>query len=275
MQILLPVLLVAMLLSQPSQISPRDLLRRARPLSSAEIAVVLGVSQRAIAGKTFRLVSGRGGTGTDVLMGGKGVPRRIRASGSIIGGAVGGVVSGSNESSRPAGTTWRRDYITITDYTGRTVRDCTWARKAGELVVEYEFDYSNPVWKAKTRWRRPRDFGHVGIAPVFEMLQDIGTITSGELEQIGGHSARAFVSARTPLARSSIEPPVLIGDPIPNVPFESTPDEAVQTLWIDTRTLLPVHWEVSERGYRSGYDFNFRSLDLRLPKGVKPRDCVQ
>lgn len=277
MKIFAPTLVAVTLFMQPSRVAPRDLLRSSRALTNAEIAVVLGASQRAIAGKTFRLASIRGGQGPDILMGRNGSPRRVRWAGSIIGGTVGGVVSGSGESSRSATTTWQRVTISITDYTGRTARDCTSAVEAGELVVEYEFDNANPVWKAKTRWRHRRDFGPIGIAPVFEMLQGVGIITSGELNQIGRHSARALVSTWTPPARPSPEPPVVTGDPIPNVRGEPVPipDEGTQNLWIDTRTLLPVRWDVSEHGSRFGFDFNYSSADVRLPKGVRPRDCVR
>jgi hypothetical protein len=210
-------------------------------------------------------------------MGRNGRPRRVHWAGGIIGGTVGGLSSGSSESSRLVTVPWRIDTISITDYTGRRARGCNSATGEGELVVEYRFDSSNPVWTTKARWRHPRDFGGVGIVPIFEMLQGLGIITSGELKQIGRHSARALVSAWTPPARSSAEPPALIGDPIPNVRGEPVPisDEGTQNLWIDTRTLLPVRWDVSERGQRFGFDFNYSTTDVRLPKDVRPRECVQ
>jgi len=110
-------------------------------------------------------------------------------------------------------------------------------------------------------------------------LQGVGNITSGELKQIEGRSARALVSAWTSPAHATGDPPVLIGDPIPNArgePVQPAPQKAVQTLWIDIRNLLPVRWEVSDGG-RTGFEFNFNdtSIDLRVPQGVRPRDCVQ
>ena len=278
MKIFLPTLLFATILSQPSQISPRDLLRTSRPLTTAEIAVVLGASQRALAGKTFRLAPFRGGQGPDVLMGRNGAPRRVRWSFSIIAGTVGGTVSGSHESQPLAGTIWREEFTIVTDYTGRSAHECNAAIGNGELVVEYRSDASGRLWTATPRLRDNRDFGGIGISTIFEMLQGVGPIASGERKQIDGRTVRAFVSAWTSPAHSAAEPPVLVGDPIPNAqgePVQPVPHDAVQTLWIDTRTLLPVRWEVFEGG-RTGFVFNFNytSIDLRLPKAVKPRDCA-
>lgn len=205
-----------------------------------------------------------------------GKPRRVRWSFAEIGGVVGGVVAGSGESSRPATTTTsRKNVVIISDYTGRSARNCRTSIDDGELVIEYRFDSSNPVWTATTRRRAPRDFGGPAIAPIFDMLQGVGVITSGELEQIDGKPARALVSPWTPL-RSSEEPPALIGDPIPNLRGEAVPGEAVQRLWIDRSTVLPVRWEVTDGGAtRPGFHFNYSSADIPLPSGVRGRDCVQ
>ena len=134
MQIILGTLLAVTLLSQPSKISPRGLLRSSGPLTTAQIAVVLSASRLAIAGKTLRLVNSRGGMGPEILMSRTGVPRRVRWSFSIIGGTVGGIVSGSHESRAPAGTTWREDFTLVTEYTGRLARECSAALENGELV---------------------------------------------------------------------------------------------------------------------------------------------
>jgi hypothetical protein len=277
----LPVAIVVLtLLTQSSKVTPRDLLSDPRPLSNAEIAEVLVASQQAMAGKTFRLsFNGPGqGRGTEILMGRNGMPRRIRSAGAIVGGVVGGLVPGAAEPDRVSAT-WRLDYVTLTDYTGRPARHCNGTPDQGDLVVEYRLESSSVSWNVTARRREARDFGGLGLAPLFQMLQGAGSFTSGELGEIDRHSARALISAWTPTTRSSQEPPALIGDPTPNVrgePVQSVLDEAVQRLWIDTRTLLPVRWRVSERG-RTGVDlgFNYAPIDLRLPKGVHARDCVQ
>src|SRR5262245_2238619 len=162
---------------QPSKMSPRDLLVSARPLTNAEIAVVLAASQRAIAGKTFRLVHGIG-QGPEILMGRNGMPRRVRWSFAIIGGKIGGARTGCGDSSQPV-TTPLQKFTTITDYPGRSAHDCNPAIGEGDLVVEYRSDSSGRFWTITPRLRDARDFGGVGIAPVFDMLQDIGIITSG------------------------------------------------------------------------------------------------
>ena len=277
MKLLAGTLIVVALLTQPAKMSPRDLLDSSRPLASTEIAAVLVASQRAIEGKTFRLLFNGRGQGPEVLMGRNGMPRRIRSAGSITGGVVGGVAPGSAEPDGAA-TTWSLDYITIIDYTDRPARHCNGLVDEGDLVVEYRLESSSVSWKATARRRDARDFGGLGLAPLFEMLRGAGSISSGELKQIGLLAARALVSTGTPPAHSSGEPPALIGDPIPNVrgePVQSVPEEAVQRLWIDIRTLLPVRWVVSEGG-RTGFNlsFNYTPIDLRLPKGVTTPDCI-
>lgn len=277
MKLLARTLIVVALLTQPAKMSPRDLLDSSRPLTSIEIAAVLVASQRAIEGKTFRLLFDGRGQGPEILMGRNGMPRRIRSAGSITGGVVGGVAPGSTEPDRVA-TTWRLDYITITDYTGRPAHHCNGSADEGDLVVEYRLESSSVSWKVTARRRDVRDFGGLGLAQLFEMLRGAGSISSGELKQIGPHAARALVSAWTPPAQSSGEPPALIGDPTPNVrgePVQSVPEEAVQRLWIDIRTLLPVRWVVAQGG-RTGFEssFNYTAIDLRLPKGATTPDCI-
>ena len=49
--------------------SPRQLLDLARPLTAAEMSIVLKGVQEAIDGKTFRLSAGNMGSGIQVLMG--------------------------------------------------------------------------------------------------------------------------------------------------------------------------------------------------------------
>lgn len=278
MKILAAILAFMTFPVQSPKMSPRDLLGSARPLTNADIAIVLAASQRAIAGKTFRLASGIG-QGPEILMGTAGKPRRVRVAGAIIGGTVGGLVPGSGETRPPSPTTLRRDFIIITDYTGQRARQCNGSAEDGELVVEYKLMPPSTAWTITGRRRDGRDFGGIGIMPLFGMLQGSVVLGSGKLAEVAGRPSRALTAAWIPPTVRSEDPPVLIGDPIPNMrgqPVVLPPNESVQRLWIDSRSLLPLRWEVSDHGIRSfRFDFNYTSIDLRLPKGVHPRDCVQ
>lgn len=60
-------------------------------------------------------------------------------------------------------------------------------------------------------------------------------------------------------------------DPAPN-PADFVP---VESLWIDTDTLLPVRWEVSQRQAVVGVaEFVYEPLDLRPPAGVETPTCI-
>jgi hypothetical protein len=72
------------------------------------------------------------------------------------------------------------------------------------------------------------------------------------------------------------QPPMIIGDPIPNVRGDRAPIESLQSLWIDTESLLPLRWEVNRRGERThGLDFTYVPIDLQPPAGVQPPDCIR
>ena len=261
-------------LAQTSNTLPRGLLSEPRPLTNTEIGTILSASRKALTAKTFRLASLPLGQGPEVLMGRAGLPKIVRWAGAIEGGTVGGVVSGSGVASRPAETRWRRQFISIVEYTGRPARHCNGSADEGELVVEYRQGLETQAWTTMARQRQAWDFGGPGIAPIFEMLQGAVPVTSGERRRFRDRSARAFTS---PWARPAPSPPpTLTGDPIPNVRGEPAPNEAVQSLWIDIDSLLPLRWEVSEHGLlRFGFDFSYSSIDLRPPAGVPAPECIR
>jgi hypothetical protein len=260
------------LLVQRTDSSHRHLLAAARPLTSTEIAAILRAVQEAITAKTFRLSTPLS-QGSEVLMGRAGQPRIIRSAGAIIGGVVGGIAPGDRASTAPGEASWRREYIMILDYTRRQAPGCAESAEHADMVVEYEQDVSTQTWKTTARRRDARDFGGLGIAPMFEMLQGHGRIASGERRLIDGRWARAVTSLWVP-PRSSFDPPApLVGDPIPNLAGEPVPDDAVQTLWIDAESLLPRRWEISTRGSRAyGYDFRYQAFNLRAPV-ITPAKC--
>lgn len=273
MKTLTAAALVVGVVAQGGTPSPREVLELSRPLTGAEVETVLAASRKVLAGKTFRL--GRP-HGPEFVMGRDGRPTIERGSGAIVGGVVGGLVSGSDESARPTESRFRIDTAHVIHYTGLPARRCSGAAEEGDLVVDYERLGSRP-WTATARVRDARDFGGLGFAPLFDMLQGGSRVTSGERARIAGRWARAFVSEWTPpVSTVDTRPAALIGDPIPNVPGVQLPESALQTLWIDVRSLLPVRWETLRRGrVVSAYDFEYRRANVRPPPGVRAPDCIQ
>jgi hypothetical protein len=270
----------------------RDLLRAERPLTSDEIAIVLGASRDAVAGKTLKLSYNPVQPATEVLVGRMGQPRFVRMFSGVEGGTVTPAAPGSaapGSASPMIQTRWREDRVTIIDYTGRPARPCAGLREGEapepvELVIEYTQRSSattTPTWTVKARKRAEREQGGPAITPVFEMLMGraaVGTVTSGEHRQIRGRQARAFVAPWiTPNARSTGRLPPVKGDPIPNVQGEPRPRAETapptQWLWIDTTSLLPLRWEVFG-GYPRYLDIGVESFDLQPPDGLDVPDCI-
>jgi len=64
---------------------------------------------------------------------------------------------------------------------------------------------------------------------------------------------------------------VLTGDPAPN-PADFIP---IQSLWIDTESLLPLRWEVFQRqAFLGATDFVYEKLDLQRPAGFEMPTCI-
>jgi hypothetical protein len=148
------------------------------------------------------------------------------------------------------------------------------------MAIEYTRRNSSSVWTVTARRRAAREFGGPGITPVFEMLQGTGSLTSGDRRHIAGHSTRALTSPWTPPPDREDRPAFLTGDPTPNVVGDPRPREPAkkwtESVWIDTSSLLPVRWEVSEGGTLTNHlDFDFESIDLRPPVGLVPPDCIR
>jgi hypothetical protein len=68
MKAIATLVVVATMLAQTLNLSPRDLLNVARPLTTTEIATVLSASRQALTSKTFRLPSAPGGRGPESLL---------------------------------------------------------------------------------------------------------------------------------------------------------------------------------------------------------------
>lgn len=285
----------------PPQLAPRELLDARRPLTAAEISSVLAASRQALAGKTLRMSAGGVARGLELVMRGDGQVARFRMSYSTVSGIV--------PSSGPS-TQWTEETTKIIDYTGRPARACDASTAsgasasaadagAGELVIEYTLSRrSNEQgpprgWAAAARRRGEREAGAPGLIPVFEMLRGIvgsegtGSLAGDDTRQaFGNRSARGFVAPFVSIhderhTRSLLTSgPRLIGDPEPNIAGEPRPrpePKPMQTLWIDTESLLPLRWEVTDHGRRLQlFDFIYEPLDIRLPAtSAAPPDCIR
>jgi hypothetical protein len=265
------IALLAALLVQVVTQSPRGLLRVARPLTSAEIAIVLAASRDAIAGKTLRLPSVFNGQGPELRMGPGGLPSAVRSVSTIQGGIVGVSADGIRTS-----TQFVEEVTTFIDYTGGAVRRCGGAIEPGEMVIEYVRHGADRDWTVTARRREANDVGGLGYAWAFAMLRGAGSLASTQQGQIAGRPARAFDAPWVLPGGDNVERIILRGDPAPNVIGEPAPNESIQTMWIDTGSLLPLRWEVNRRGERThGLDFTYVPIDLQPPAGVEAPGCVR
>jgi hypothetical protein len=268
-----PMALVAMALLQAVSQSPRELLNVARPLTNAEIDIVLGAARDAVAGRTLRLTSLRNGQGPELRMGPAGLPSSFRSVSTIEGGIVSGTVPG--DATQPASTHFVEEVTTFIDYTGGAVRRCDGSIEPGEMVIAYVRRGAGRGWTATARRREANDVGGLGFAWAFAMLRGAGSLVSTERGQIAGRPARAFAATWMLPGGDNVERIILRGDPAPNVIGEPAPEESIQTLWIDNESLLPLRWEVNRRGERThGFDFAYGSIDLERPAGVEAPSCI-
>ena len=265
------------LLAQARNPSPRELLNTTSPLTIAQVDSVLKASQLALTGKTFRLVPIRLGQAADVLMRSAGQPRILRMPYSIESGSVGGI---PGSPATRIETRSHEDFILMYDFTGRPARHCDGSVELGEMVIEYRFRSSTRAWTATARRWEPRHWeGHrvagFAIPPAFEMLSGAGDPVSGERGQIDGRRARALVSLWVSVAEQTAHAQLHTGDPLPNVVGEPAPSDAIQSLWIDTESLLPLRWDVSRRDVLDyGFDFKYGLIALRPPAGIAASECI-
>jgi hypothetical protein len=252
----------------------RELLASNRQLSQADIAEVLEGVRLALNGKAFRLLYGPPDRpavtspdqpGLDVQMGPAGRPRFFRFFSSVnsFDGGVGGTSAGPRSAPSSTGREryQREEHFartTVTEYTGLPARSCAGSALEGELVLEYEHRSSDTRWTVRARTRTVHELA----ATVFDMLTGEIPVESGDRGQVSGRSARAFTA-----------------------PFESLASKAVQSLWIDTESMLPLRWSLSMPGVpdRSipaipdfGATFTYdASLDLQVPPGITKPNCVR
>jgi hypothetical protein len=229
----------------------------------------LAAARQAIAGKTFHAVFSPGTATADVLMGADGRQRIIRWGASAI---EGGIVSSDGTGSR-----WTDVWMHLTEYTGRPARRCgDRAAARGELIVQYEHKQSTNRWTATTMALASDAHLPSGVDQALAMLRGTGRIANGERRRVDGRSAQEFIAEwKSPYDDPRAEPPVITGDPLPNVKGDPALEETIQSLWIDSESSLPLRWEVTRRGIvQQGFAFRYERFGLRPPTGVTRPDCV-
>ena len=237
--------------------SPSDLLNRQRPLAAAEVSRVVSGIRQALAGKTLRLVDKFQGD-PEILMGRDGMPRLVRFKGH--GESVAGITT---ETGTMRVFNLPDIIVSVFEYSRVPARRCNGGPAASGMVIEYLMNLTTKVRQVTARELGPRD---AGMARPLEMLKATETLTSGENRLVGKRRARALVSPM-----SMPDDVVLTGDPAPN-PAEFV---QIQSLWIDTDSLLPLRWEVFQRQARLGaIDFVYEQIDVRRPAGFEMPKCI-
>ncbi len=247
---------------------PAKFLNLQRPLTPVEMDIVVKGIHTALTGTTLRLVQERRVDDREVLMGPGGIPRMIRGThtavgvspdGELIAGIIGGIPGGGGISMGVP-----RTFVSLIEYTGHAAPRCDDAPATGEMVVEYLLDVAAQTWTVTARESRPGE--REPVHPL-EMLKTPASLRSGEGRLVHTRIARAIVF-KTPFDAAH---PHITGDPAPN-PAEFVP---VQTLWIDTNSLLPLRWEVTQRdAIVAAYDFVYERLDFQRPAGIEVPVCV-
>jgi hypothetical protein len=105
--------------------------------------------------------------------------------------------------------------------------------------------------------------GNEPLWPAFDILAGSVKVESGHRRTFDGRVARALVAAWKPPAGAQ--------------PGGSPPAGAIQSLWIDIDSTLPLRWTISVPGLPAEYSVAFTydpALDLRLPAVGPPADCV-
>src|SRR5688572_20562423 len=249
--------LASSILLQVATSSPRDLLSLQRPLTAAEVSRVVSGIRQALAGKTLRLVDKFQGD-PEILMGRDGTPRLVRFKGR--GESVAGITT---ETGTMRVFNLPDVIVSVFEYSRVPARRCNGGPAASGMAIEYLMNLTTKVRQVTARELGARD---EGIARPLEMLKVTATLASGGSRLVGKRNARALVS---PMRLS--DDVVLTGDPAPN-PAEFVP---IQSLWIDTESLLPLRWEVFQRqAFLGATDFVYERLDLQRPAGFEAPTCI-
>ena len=249
--------LAASLLLQVGSPSPRAVLDLPRPLTGAEVSRVVDGIRQALAGKTFRLLDKLRG-GPEILMGRDGHPRLVRVMGR--GESVAGITS---ETGTMRVFALPDVIVSVYEYSRAPTRYCGGGSAASGMVIEYVLNLTTNVGDVTAREPGPRD---LDVARPLEMLKTPATLASGGNRLVGKRNARALIS---PLQIP--DDVILTGDPAPN-PADFVP---IQSLWIDTDSILPLRWEVHRRqAMVHAIDFVYDRFELERPDGFDVPTCI-
>ena len=233
--------------AQGSATQIRERLANPTLLSSDEITEVLEAARAAAAQKTFWVSSSFAGTPSlELLLGSDGRPVLIQVTSGI-------------DTSGPGQPAQHVTVEVLTAYLRRPAVYCDGSAAPGELVAEYE-----NVGDGWTVSMRHSVEGSEELTPPFAALRGEVTLADAGSATIAGRVARGF--------RGSWSPPAS-GRPL-------SPD-AVQTLWIDEQSLMPLRWSVTttvspgvppdDSGFFLIPD---STIDVRPPTGVQPASCI-
>jgi hypothetical protein len=263
-------ILALTLLLQNANPSASDVIHLQRPLSAAEIDTVIRGVRTALAGVTVHSTSATR-PAIDILMDAAGRPSMVRTrlnsppGTERVATVTGGVPGGKTVTVRVPEPAVTEQFILLYEYTWSPARRCDGAAASADLVFQYLLDPTTKKWTATARESSRHD---AVMALPLDILSTSASLRSDETLAIGDRTARAIVS---PMPESFRFVPVLTGDPAPN-PDEFVP---VQSLWVDTVSLRPLRWEVSQRqAIVDQADFVYDAPTLERPAGVKAPQCI-
>jgi hypothetical protein len=237
----------------------REVIVLGRALTGAEVALVLEGSRKAVAGRVMHVAYQPDGPGPDFLMRSDGRPQYMKATSGRDFASSSASANGSTRTE-----SGHVDVSSFTHYTGSTARGCDGTPRTGELVIDFE--NTGRGWTATARTRTDSEIN----GSAFEMLAGRTEAVSGDSRNVRGRRARALVAPYVLPAGS-------IGGP---------PSGTMQSLWLDVATLLPLQWtlklpavpesprELPEFGVAFTYP-DPPTVDLQLPPGINPPDCVR
>jgi hypothetical protein len=109
-------------------------------------------------------------------------------------------------------------------------------------------------------------------AGAFDIVTGTLPASISERGYVGDRIARALIARWTPPPDGHAQPPVVIGDPFPNVRGNPPrPAATTQKLWIDVDSLLPLQWETPVDAFAFRYD---PTITITRPDGITPPSCV-
>ena len=237
------------------------------PLQAADIAQLLQAAREQIAYRSLKLsFFATGSPGSEILMDSDGRPVFVRSTG------------GFSVSLGPGAQPQNRvDSVTLTYYTRQAARYCNGSLAPGEIVLDYQ--NAGGGWTVSARHSTP---AFEIFAPIFAALMGEVALEDGGRSTIADRPARGLRAPWSP-------PEIREAEQLPGggtaerrlIPGPSVAG-AVQTLWIDEQSFLPLRWSVTmpapaavtpiDYGVFFVYD---RSIELHAPPGIEAPTCIE